>query len=61
MKEIDWIASKVEWGFSLEPSKDDFAEWIVQNQIINLVFSQQNHHLELIQRADNVLKVLSKS
>jgi len=61
MKEIDRLLDKVERGINTEPTRDELGLWISESNILNLIFEMQHHHLELIKRSENILKILCRS
>lgn len=59
-KEIDTRCSSAHRSNSSHLTKDDLAAWLSQNKVIGSIFGA-NHHSELIQRSEYILKILSRS
>lgn len=60
IKEIESISSKIFKGRITEIKKDDMGEWLSNHEIISCAFGP-NHHSELINRSEFILKTLCRS
>ena len=57
-KNLNEITKQLRFYVSRSFKADYLAKWLKDNEILKEVFTQERHHLQLIQRAGDVIKFL---